>query len=166
MKKLRIINAKEQSIAIRNEISHSNESRYDHRLHGILLVSEGMNCYEARRILGEDSRTLERWVKKFNSGGFNTLREGKRTGRHSKLTNYQIEEINNDLRKNQNEFGYEQNLWDGKLLMHHISEKYQVNVSVRTCQMILHRLHFRKRKPRPVITKGDSEKQDAFKRIL
>ena len=164
MKKLEINNAKEQSVAIRNEISRSEESRYDHRLHGILLVSEGMSCYEAGRILGEDSRTMERWVRKFNEKGFNALREGKRSGRRSKLTHQQMDMINTDLRKNPGEFGYEQNLWDGKLLMHHISEKFHMEIGVRTCQLIFHRLEFRRRKPRPVISKGDSEKQDAFKK--
>lgn len=166
MKKLEIVNAKEQSIAIRNEISRSDESRYDHRLHGILLVSDGMSCYDVGRILGEDSRTLERWVRKFNSHGFNALRERKRTGRPSKLTSQQMDEINTDLRKNPTEFGYEQNLWDGKLLMHHISEKFHSDISVRTCQLIFNRLEFRIRKPRPVIAKGDPEKQDAFKKTL
>ena len=151
-------------MAIRNEISRSEESRYDHRLHGILLVSEGMSCYEAGRILGEDSRTMERWVRKFNEKGFNALREGKRSGRRSKLTHQQMDMINTDLRKNPGEFGYEQNLWDGKLLMHHISEKFHVEIGVRTCQLIFHRLEFRRRKPRPVISRGDSEKQDAFKK--
>ena len=66
MKRLEITNAKELSIAIRNEISRSEESRYDHRLHGILLVSEGMSCYDAGIMFGEDPRTVERWVKRFN----------------------------------------------------------------------------------------------------
>ena len=164
MKKLEINNAKEQSVVIRNEISRSGESRYDHRLHGILLVNEGMSCYEAGRILGEDSRTMERWVRKFNEKGFNALREGKRSGRRLKLTPQQMAEINTDLRQNPVEFGYEQNLWDGKLLMHHISEKFHTEIGVRSCQLIFHRLEFRRRKPRPVISKGDSEKQDAFKK--
>ena len=164
MKKLVITNAKEMSIAIRNEISRSEESRYDHRLHGILLVSEGMNCYDAGSILGENPKTMERWVNGFNVKGFNALMEGKRTGRPSRLTPQQMDAINNDLRKGPGEFGYEQNLWDGKLLMHHISEKFDVKVGVRTCQLIFHRLKFRRRKPRPVISKGDPEKQDTFKK--
>ena len=48
--------------------------------------SEGMSCYEAGRILGEDSRTMERWVRRFNEESFNALMEGKRSGRALKLT--------------------------------------------------------------------------------
>ena len=74
--------------------------------------------------------------------------------------------INSDLRKNPVEFGYDQNLWDGKLLMHHISEKFHTEIGVRACQMVFHRLEFRRRKPRSVIAKGDPEKQDTFKKTL
>ena len=58
MKRLEINNGKEMSIAIRNEILHSEESRYDHRLHGLMLVSEGMSCYDAGIMFGEDPRTV------------------------------------------------------------------------------------------------------------
>ncbi len=109
---------------------------------------------------------MERWVNGFNEKGFNALREGARSGRPAKLTTQQMAEINSDLRKSPVEFGYEQNLWDGKLLMHHIFEKFHVKVGVRTCQLIFHRLKFRRRKPRPVISKGDPVKQDAFKKTL
>ena len=158
MKRLEIINAKEMSIAIRNEISRSEESRYDHRLHGLLLISEGMSCYDAGIIFGEDPRTVERWVKGFNEKGFNALREGERSGRPTKLTTQQMAEINSDLRKNPVEFGYEQDLWDGKLLMHHISKKFHTEIGVRTCQMIFHRPSSEEEKPRPVIAKGDPVK--------
>ena len=59
MKKLVITNAKEMLIAIRYEISRSEDSRYDHLLHDILRVSEGMNFYDAGSILGENPKTIE-----------------------------------------------------------------------------------------------------------
>ncbi len=68
-----------------------------------------------------------------------------------------MSEINTDLRKNPCEFGYDQNLWDCKLLMHHIQEKFHTEISARTCQLIFHRLEFRRRKPLGVIAKGDPE---------
>lgn len=68
----------------------------------------------------------------------------------------QINMINRDLRKGPGEFGYDQNLWDGKLLNHHISEKFSVNISVRTCQLLFHRHNFGRRKPSLAIAKGRS----------
>jgi hypothetical protein len=31
-------------LSLQQEIQRSEESRYDHRLHGILLVAQGMTC--------------------------------------------------------------------------------------------------------------------------
>ncbi len=97
MKRLEITNAKERSVAIRNEISRSEESKHDNRLHDLLLVSEGMSCHDLGIIFGEDPRTVERWVKRFNEKGFNALKEGKRSGRPPKLTTQQMAEINSDM---------------------------------------------------------------------
>jgi len=41
MRKLEIKDAGMMKIALQQEISRSEESRYDHRLHGILLVCSG-----------------------------------------------------------------------------------------------------------------------------
>ena len=41
MRKLEISNPEVMRIAIQQEIARSDESRYDHRLHGLLLVANG-----------------------------------------------------------------------------------------------------------------------------
>ena len=79
-------------------------------MHDILLVSEGMNCYDAGTILGENPKTMERWVNGFNEKGFNALKDGKRHGRPSRLTRQQMDAISNDQRKGPGEFEYEQNV--------------------------------------------------------
>jgi hypothetical protein len=33
-------------MALQQEILRSRESRYDHRLHGLLLIGQGLNCYQ------------------------------------------------------------------------------------------------------------------------
>lgn len=65
--------------------------------------------------------------------------------------------------KNPRDLGYSQNLWDGKLLSHHLREKYDIDLGTRQCQRIFRKLRFRLRKPSPVIAKSDPEKQDEFK---
>ncbi len=61
-------------------------------------------------------------------------------------------------------FGYGQNLWDGKLLSHHIEKVYHVKLGVRQCQRLFNKLGFRLRKPRPVIAKADEVAQTEFKK--
>ena len=52
MRKLSVDDREDMVIALQNEISRSPESRYDHRLHGVLMVAIGMSCYDVSRILG------------------------------------------------------------------------------------------------------------------
>ncbi len=164
MKKLEIEDAEIMRIAIQQEIRRSEEARYDHRLHGILLVAQGMNCCEVADILGQGSRTVERWVKQFNTTGFAGLSEGERTGRPRRIAEAQWEQIGRDLRKHPRELGYQQNLWDGPLLGHHIRGRFGIEVGVRQCQRMFRKMGFRRRKPRPLIAQADAEEQQAYKK--
>ena len=48
-------------LGLQQEIHRSEESRYDHRLHGVLLVAQGMTCPEVARLLGDAPRSVEYW---------------------------------------------------------------------------------------------------------
>lgn len=144
-------------MAIQNEIQRSKESRYDHRLHGLLLVTSGLSCYETARLLGQSPRTVEYWVARFEAHGFAGLQEGQRSGRPPKLNDAILRAVGIDLRKEPRSFGYAQTLWDGKLLSHHLKGQYNIDLGVRQCQRLFHELGFRRRKPRPVIAQRDEQ---------
>jgi len=164
MRRLEIDDADIMQMAIQDEIQRSEESRYDHRLHGVLLVSSGMSCYEVAELFGQSPRTVQYWVKRFEQSGFAGLQEKQRPGRPARLDAKTLEAIGADLRCEPRSCGYEQNLWDGKLLSHHVSEKYRIKLGVRQCQRLFRHLGFRRRKPRPLIAKADPEGQRAFKK--
>jgi len=164
MRKLSISDVEIMRLALQQEIARSEESRYDHRLHGVLLVSQGISCYQVAEWLGQDPRTVQRWVNRFEDRGFAGLQEGQRLGRPSRLQPNQWEEIGRVLRQSPRSFGYPQNLWDGKLLAHHLAKAYGVDLGMRQCQRMFHYLGFRLRKPRPVIAQADPEAQKAYKK--
>jgi transposase len=164
MRRLEIGDAEIMRIAVQQEIVRSEESRYDHRLHGILLVLSGMNCYEVAELFGQSPRTVEYWVQRFEQNGFAGLQEAERPGRPGTLDARALERVGWDLRRNPRGLGYEQNLWDGKLLRHHLAEKYAIALGVRQCQRLFTRLGFRRRKPRPVIAQADPEAQRTYKK--
>jgi transposase len=164
MKKLQISDREIMSIAIQQEISRSEEARYDHRLHGVLLVCRGLSCYRVAELFGLHSTTIQRWVRSFEKDGFAGLADCERPGRPKRLAEDNWEAMSQDLRKHPRELGYQQNLWDGKLLSHHLWQSYGVDLGARQCQRIFQSLGFRLRKPRPVIAKADPEEQEAFKK--
>src|SRR5258708_23388045 len=84
-------------LGLQQEIQRSEESRYDHRLHGVLLVAQGMTCPEVARLLGDAPRSVENWVHRFDEQGLAGLTEGERSGRPSRLQAKQVKEINGEV---------------------------------------------------------------------
>jgi transposase len=164
MKQLSLKDSVLMQIAIQEEIQRSEESRYDHKLHGVLLVANGYDSYQVAAMFGQNATTIQRWVKKFNVSGFAGLKDGERPGRPTLLTEKQWEQLGQDLRKPPEVFNYSQAFWDGKLMSLHIKKKYKVGIGVRQCQRIFNQLGFRLRKPRPIIANADPEAQKGFKK--
>ena len=123
-------------LGLQQEIQRSDESRYDHRLHGVLLVAQGMTCPEVARLLGDAPRSVEYWVHRFEQQGLGGLAEGERSGRPSRLSEKQSKEINRVLRERPSDAGMRVNLWDGKTLSAWIEKTYGIQLGVRQCQRL------------------------------
>jgi len=164
MKPLTIADASTIVLGLQDEIRRSEESRYDHRLHGVLLVAQGMRCPEVSRLLGDSPRTVEYWVRRFEDRGLAGLVEGERSGRPRRLNDKQLEEINAVLRQPPESVGITGGLWDGKGLAAFIKKRYRIALGVRQCQYMFKSFGFRLRKPRPLIAQADPELQKAYKK--
>ncbi len=66
--------------------------------------------------------------------GFSGLEDQEKMGRSQRLTPGQLLLADQDLRQSPREFGYSQNLWDGKLLAHHLEQTQKVALGVRQCK--------------------------------
>lgn len=164
MRRLEISDAEIMQVAIQQEIVRSEGSRYDHRLHGVLLVCSGMSTYEVAELFGRSPRTIQYWVQRFERNGFAGLQDTERPGRPTTLGAATLERVGKDLRRDPRKLGYTQTLWDGKLLSHHLAASYCVHLGVRQCQRLFTQLGFRRRKPRPLIAQADPEAQRAYKK--
>ena len=76
MRTVTIADAGNVILSLQDEIRRSQEARYDHRLHGVLLVAQGMNCCQVAELLGDAPRTVAYWVQKFEQKGLAGLQEG------------------------------------------------------------------------------------------
>jgi transposase len=151
-------------LSLQQEIQRSEESRYDHRLHGVLLVAQGMTCPEVARLLGDSPRSVEYWVHRFQRRGLGGLTEGERSGRPRRLNEKQIQEIDRVLRAKPSDAGMRVNLWDGKTLSAWIEKTYGIQLKVRQCQRLFRQMGFRLRKPRPVLARADAARQKKHKK--
>ena len=164
MKPLKIANAAIIVLGLQDEIRRSEESRYDHRLHGVLLVAQGMTCPEVSQVLGDAPRSVEYWVRRFEARGLAGLVEGERSGRPKRLNGLQLREIDAVLRRTPRDFGLTGTLWDGKTLSAWIERQCGVRLGVRQCQRLFRQRGFRLRKPRPLIAHADPERQKTHKK--
>jgi transposase len=164
MRPLRIADADTIVLGLQEEIRRSEESRYDHRLHGVLLVAQGMTCPEVSRLLGDAPRSVQYWVRRFEERGLAGLVEGERSGRPKRLSVSQLQEVNGALRRTPREVGLNGTLWDGKSLSAWIERRYGVCLGVRQCQRLFRQWGFRLRKPRPLVAHADPELQKTHKK--
>src|SRR6185503_10052298 len=93
MKALTISDKENMIMALQDEIRRNDASRYDHRLHGVLLVAQGMTCPKVAELLGDSPRSVVNWVQRFETDGLAGLSEGQRSGRPSRLNDHQIAQV-------------------------------------------------------------------------
>jgi len=164
MRPLTLADTENVILGLQDEIRRSADSRYDHRLHGVLLVAQGMTCPEVGRMLGDAARTVEYWVSRFEREGLAGLSDGERSGRPSRLSAVQMRRIESALRRSPADFGLSTHLWDGKTLSAFLAQSMGVTIGTRQCQRMFRRLGFRLRKPRPQLAHADPDLQRAHKK--
>ena len=99
MEKLMFDDPEVVKLALQQEISRSPESRYDHRLHGLLFLCQGMSSYEVGNLLGHSPRTIQYWFHRFQEEGLMGLMDAEGRGRRSSLSPRQQKQLEADLRK-------------------------------------------------------------------
>lgn len=166
MRRKNISDAEVFKAAIQDEISRTPEGRYFHRLHAVLQVLDGVSSYDTARLYGDSPRAIEYWVQRLTSKGLSGLLDGNHPGRPARLSAKEQAKLRKDISRSPRELGYNQNLWDGLLLSHHLTQKYSISLSVRQCQRIFHQLGFSLQRPRRKASEADAPRQGAFKKTI
>lgn len=124
----------------RQIVSESVYNKYIHRVSMVLLVLSGLSPRKLSDLCGVSERTLQTWVKKVDEEGWHALMDVRQKGRPGRLTREQIREIRSVVKAGQEQTG--RKVWDGPVLSAFIREKYGIEYSIRTCQLLLHRMGF------------------------
>lgn len=164
MKRITIPDKETFIAAIQDEITRTQQGRYFHRLHVVLHVLQGASSYEAASLYGHSPRTIQYWVHRLLSKGLAGLWDGEHPGRPSRLSPADQKKLRNEIRRSPRKLGYDQNLWDGSLLSHHLKEQYATTLSIRQCQRLFHQLGFTLQRPRRQAYEADPFQQEHFKK--
>lgn len=131
--------------AVRQHVSGSRDQRFCYRALCVLLIAEGHRPNQVAEWLGEHTRTLERWRKRFVDNGLDGLIDETSPGRPPKLSNDEWKRLQVELAKPPVTYGLEGKKWQGKVLQAHLSRHYGIDFSLRQCQRLLKQ--FRQRPP-------------------
>jgi len=136
MRPLRIQNPESVAEALQDEIRRSEESRYDHRLHAVLLVTQGLSAPEVSDWLGDSVRAVELWVHRFQENSLAGLRESRRPGRPSRLNKEQLAQARLTVRSSPSAAGLSADRWDANVLSVYL-RALGVNLKPRQCRNLL-----------------------------
>ena len=163
MRNHKYINNREELLTQgRSIVSESADNKFVHRVSMVNLMLSGFSAKELAKYCGESERTLQSWLKKVDEQGWEKLISKKQTGRPSRLSNQQVEEIRIAVQANPEQSGY--NVWDGPTLSDYIKNQYGIEYGVRASQYLLHRMGFSLIRPQvyPSLEQPDDEAREAF----
>jgi len=167
MQKLKIEQSRKIEKQIHQYLHNSDEARFIHRLHGILLLinNEENNCANIASLFKNSPRSLSNWVHGINkSGDINVLRDKPKPGRTARLNAEQKEHLKLILQDHPSKVGVSANIWDGKSLSFYIETKFDIILQVRQCQRLFRKLGFSLKRARPIVAKGDPIKKEEAKK--
>ena len=149
-----------QLLAEGKRIVHSTtDAKYQHKVEMVNLVLSGLTPSYLSNYCGDSKSTITRWVKIADEQGFDALKPKKPTGKPAKLAKEQMTEIRTVLEEDEpKKYGY--NVWDGPSLSAFIEKTYAVELSVRQCQRLFHRLGFSLVRPQTFPSKGEQNEQE------
>ena len=143
MRSLTIPDAETVIELLQDEIRRSEESRYNHRLHAVLLVLQGLSPPEAADWLGDSVRAVELWVHRFQEKRLEGLHESRRPGRPPRLNKEQLAQALLAVRSSPSEAGLTGNQWDVKTLSAYL-RSLGVTLMPRQCRNLLRKWGLRK----------------------
>jgi transposase len=113
---------------------------------------------------GDGETTLMSWVTKVDTDGWDALRAKKQPGKPSKLTAEQLETVKKAILDSPQSYGY--SVWDGPSLSAYIKSTFDIDLGVRACQKLFHKLGFSLIRPQtyPSLENPDDNAREEFKK--
>ena len=152
MKRLVLENKDGIANQIQSYLENNPEAKFIHRLQVILMFAntayfvhstskEDESCDSLGVLFGNSPRSISTWIKKVNqTGSIDSLRSKPGSGRPSRLTKVQKDEIRLVLREFPEKCGIHDKQWNGRNLSVYISQHYGAHLKIRSCQRLLYKL--------------------------
>ena len=134
------------------------------RVHAVYLAQEGLTCPEIMKIIGAGRRTIQKWIKRYNQGGIEQLKDKPRPGQPTKLPRQMEQTFCQRIQAGPlEEDGV--CVLNGPAIKRLLEREFGVVYSLWGVYYLLHRLGYSCLCPRPRHEKADLKAQQEFKKI-
>ena len=145
-------------------VKENADIKFAYRVSMVNLILGGMSAKELAAHCGDGETTLMSWVTKVDQFGWEALRDKKHPGKPSKLSEDQIALVKAAVMGDPDNHGFK--VWDGPSLSKYIKDTFGIDLGVRACQKLLHKMGFALIRPQmyPSLGNPDKEARNTFKK--
>lgn len=136
------------------------------KIAALLLSVEGQRPGWICEVLDISRQSLNVWIHQINEHGLEALKPKSRPGRPARLTGRIRKQVEADLEKSPLESGLNRAQWDGPTFARHLSQQFDVKLTVRQAQRWMHQLGYRLKRAGYSYLQARSEEARQFQRAL
>jgi transposase len=136
------------------------------KIAALLLSVEGQRPGWICEVLSISRQSLNVWIHQVNTQGLEALKPKSRPGRPARLTGRIRKQVETDLEKSPLEIGLNRIQWDGPTLARHLSQQFDIKLTVRQAQRWMHQLGYRLKRAGYSYLQASSEEARKFQHAL
>lgn len=141
------------------EAAADGADRVAKRIHAVLLNGDEYTSGEISHLLNISRSKVSEWLKIYEEQGFEGLKDGHRSGRPPRLTDFQKILLCDLIDSGPIAFGYDSGIWTSKRIKEAIFEEFGVSYHDGHVRKLLCEFGFSVQSPKRVLALADKEKQ-------
>lgn len=129
------------------------------RLRALILVSDGYTENRTAAKLDVGRASVQRWIRRFRSGGLKALARGPYHGAQPKLSEDQKHALACMIESGPESAGLDTGVWTAPIIVDLVKRRFNVSLSASQIRRILHKLGFSLQFPRRKLSQADKKLQ-------
>jgi len=147
------------SAQIKALLDEDNKHKIGIRLYAVYQVSKGKSSRSLEELYNTSFKQICNWAVRFDKEGIKGLRDKPRSGRPSRLSEEQRQDLQSVLLRCPEEFGYNTANWSAPLVQAYIQREYQVEYKQANIYNLLRKLGFSYQRAKGVYPERDEEQR-------
>ena len=138
MRRLQLTGSHADTVGLlKAHVAMSSGAAVLHRLHCVVLVAAGLSCARVAAAFGDDPRSVQRWVRRFEEAGVEGLQDTPMSGRPASLGDADLHALRLALQADPRLSGHASGTWNVQALRQEIDRRFGVAYSLRHCARLL-----------------------------